>query len=229
MFEINSLSVGYGQARVVNSVSLTVQPGETVGILGRNGVGKTTLLRGLFGLSDVLEGSVTFNGAPVSFGRPEFFGKRGVTFMPDDRGVFPELTIEENLRLATRKDYTPVVDVTDVFPLLSERPKALAGVLSGGQKQQVGLARAILAGSEYIFIDELSQGLSPTVVGDVTAALRAVAASGVGIVLVEQTPAIALDVCERIAVMLKGEFALETTRAEIESNPSLIEELLTVS
>lgn len=228
MLEVIDLSSGYREARVINGVSLSVETGDTVAILGRNGVGKTTFLRSVFGLCDVHEGGIFLDDLAVPLKRPEFLARRGISLLTDDRGVFPTLTIEENLRVAKRTDYTPPVEVTELFPLLKERPRERAGVLSGGQKQQLGIARAILAGERLIAVDELSQGLSPSVVSDVLVALTQLSESGVAIVIVEQTPSIALRLCDRILVMLEGRFILDERREALKEFPERLDELLVI-
>ena len=129
--------------------------------------------------------------------------------MPEDRGVFPTLTVEENLALATRRSFTPAVDPREIFPLLTERRRQPAGTLSGGQKQQLGIARALLAGRRLIVVDELTQGLQPSVVRDVVAALGLVAATGVSVLVVDQHPVHTLDWCHRVLVMESGRLVLD--------------------
>jgi ABC-type branched-subunit amino acid transport system ATPase component len=229
MLQIENLSAGYGKTRVVDQVSLSIPPGEVVAVLGRNGVGKSTLLRAMFGLCDIFDGSMLIDGTTVPLGRPEVLARRGMTLLPDDRGVFPTLTIDENLRLAERKGYTPAVDVLTLFPLLVERGAQPAGQLSGGQKQQVGIARAILAGERLVVIDELSQGLQPSVAQDALAALREVAASGVSVVFVEQGPRYPLAYSDRIIGMVKGRLVLDRRADDLRSDPAALTDLLVVS
>ncbi|NEK86129.1 ATP-binding cassette domain-containing protein [Blastococcus saxobsidens] len=228
MLEVQGLHAGYRDARVVNGLDLRVEPGEIVALLGRNGVGKTTLLKSLFGLCSVFAGEIRVDGTPVPGGRPELLARSGCTLMPDDRGVFPGLTVEQNLRLAARRGYRPVVDVRAVYPLLSERADQLAGTLSGGQKQQLGLARAVLAGSRLIAIDEFSQGLQPSVLEASVEAVRTVARSGVAVLVVEQGPEIPLRFCDRIVVMVKGGIVLDATAEDLRADPSRLTDLLVV-
>lgn len=229
MIAIENLSAGYGKTKVVDNVSLEFAAGEVVALLGRNGVGKTTLLRAIFGLCDVFDGTLTVDGKPQTLGRPEQLSRHGMTLLPDDRGVFPTLTIDENLRLAERRGYTPPVDVRGLFPLLVERAEQPAGQLSGGQKQQVGIARAILAGERLIVIDELSQGLQPSLAQAALEALREVAATGVSVVFVEQGPRYPLAYSDRILGMVKGRIVLDRRAEEMRSDPVAVTELLVVS
>lgn len=228
MLEVDSLSSGYQDTQIVNDLDLWVEPGEIIGLLGRNGVGKTTLLNSVFGLCPRFGGEIRIDGDAVPPGRPEVLAKAGFTFLPDHRGVFPRLTVAENLRLARRAGYQPPVDVREVYPLLAQRSGQPAGTLSGGQKQQVGLARAMLAGSRLIAIDEFSQGLQPSVVEDSMAALRTLARAGVAVIVVEQGPEIPLRLCDRIVVMVKGSIALDAPAARLRAESGRLTDLLVV-
>jgi ABC-type branched-subunit amino acid transport system ATPase component len=204
MLELRDVSSGYGQASVIRDVRLQVGAGEMVGLLGRNGTGKTTLLRTIFGLADRHRGEVSFDGRPVPAGRPDLLGRWGAAMMPEDRGVFPNLSVADNLRLATRRDHLPPVDPRDIFPLLTSRAKQPAGTLSGGQQQQLGIARAMLAGRRMIVVDELTQGLQPSLAHATLTALRKAAATGVAVLVVDQHAGALLDHCDRALVMQAG-------------------------
>ncbi|MGP3915474.1 ATP-binding cassette domain-containing protein [Nonomuraea sp. 10N515B] len=209
MLTLSGMSGGYGQANVVREVTMEVAAGEVVALLGRNGTGKTTLLRTVFGLADRQGGEVVFDGRPVPPGRPDLLARWGAALMPEDRGVFPSLTVAENLRLATRRGFVPAIDPRELFPLLTERAGQPAGTLSGGQKQQLGVARSILAGQRMIVIDELTQGLQPSLVSEVLAALATVAAHGVAVIVVDQHAGLLLDHCHRAVVMEAGRVVLD--------------------
>ncbi|MFF3604776.1 ABC transporter ATP-binding protein [Streptomyces sp. NPDC002463] len=209
MLELTGLAGGYGQAAVVRPTDLTVRGGEITALIGRNGAGKTTLLRTVFGLADRHGGTVTLDGRALPPGRPELFARAGATLMPEDRGVFPALTVAENLRLARRRDTVPAVDPCTVFPLLTDRAGQQAGTLSGGQKQQLGIARAMLAGRTLIAVDELTQGLQPSVVADVLEALGTIAATGTAVLLVDQHAGALLDHSRHVVAMEAGRVALD--------------------
>jgi ABC-type branched-subunit amino acid transport system ATPase component len=209
MLTLRALNGGYGQAAVVRDVNIEIGDGEIVALIGRNGMGKTTLLRTVFGLADRQGGEITFDGRPVPPRRPDVLARWGASLMPEDRGVFGSLTVEENLALATKKSFTPVVDPREVFPLLTDRRRQLAGTLSGGQKQQLGIARALLSGHRVIVVDELTQGLQPSVVRDVVDALEQVAATGVSVLIVDQHFDRAMDWCHRVLVMESGRLVLD--------------------
>jgi ABC-type branched-subunit amino acid transport system ATPase component len=149
--------------------------------------------------------------------------------MPDDRGVFPTMTVEENLQLARRRGYEPPVDVYSLFPLLTERAAQPAGQMSGGQKQQVGIARSILAGEELIAIDEFSQGLQPSLAQAALQALREVAAAGKAVLFIEQGPALPLDYADRAVGMVKGRIVLDEPITRLREDQSSLTELLVIS
>lgn len=228
MLSIDRLRAGYGKTVIIDDLSISFATGEMIALVGRNGMGKTTLLRAMFGQCDVSQGTVTIDDSVLPRGRIFAPAKKGMTLMPDDRGVFSTLTIEENLRLATRSNYTPPVDVYELFPLLSERPDELAGNLSGGQKQQVGIARAMLAGERFIAIDELSQGLQPSLAQTTLAALRTLAASGVTVVFVEQSPRYPLAYADRIVGMARGAIVLDEPASVLQADPDPLTNLLIV-
>jgi ABC-type branched-subunit amino acid transport system ATPase component len=228
MLDVDSLSSGYQDTRIVNDLNLRVEPGEIIGLLGRNGVGKTTLLNSVFGLCPRFGGEIRIDGAAVPAGHPEVLARAGFTFLPDHRGVFDRLTVAENLRLARRGGYRPPVDVHEVYPMLAQRAGQPAGTLSGGQKQQVGLARAILAGRRLIAIDEFSQGLQPSVVEASMAALLTLARTGVAVIVVEQGPDIPLRLCDRIVVMVRGNIALDAPAARLRDESERLTDLLVV-
>jgi len=205
---VRSLTGGYGGIPIVHEVSLTVGRSEVVALLGRNGMGKSTLLRSVFGTAARLRGTVTVCGRTVPPRRPHLLAAAGASLMPEDRGVFPSLTVAQNLELARRR-YRPAVDPRDVFPLLTERAGQPAGTLSGGQQQQLGIARAVLAGSVLVSVDELTQGLQPSLVRDVFRMLRQIASAGAGVLVVDQNPDAVAGWCDRVLVMEAGRVVLD--------------------
>ncbi|MGI5132313.1 ABC transporter ATP-binding protein [Pseudonocardia sp. CA-107938] len=209
LFRLAGLTGGYGAVPVVHDLDLEIRPGEVVGMVGRNGMGKSTALRTAFGLATRHGGTVTLADAPVPPRRPDLLARRGASLMPEDRGVFPTLTVEENVRLAQVRGYRPAVDPRDVFPLLTQRARQPAGTLSGGQQQLVGLARSVLAGSRLVVVDEVTQGLQPSIVTEVMELVAALAADGVGLLLVDQSPQTLVRACHRVLVMERGRLVLD--------------------
>jgi ABC-type branched-subunit amino acid transport system ATPase component len=228
VIEVNALSAGYDGVAVVPRLELVIAAGELVAFLGRNGMGKTTVMRTLAGQLPSIDGGVVLDGLSLRPGRADLAARAGLSFLPDDRGVFPRLTVAENLALARRRGYEPPVDVTALFPVIRERMNVNAGDLSGGQKQQVGLARAILAGEKSILVDEFSQGLQPSLVRDVLAAFRELASAGVAIILVDQSPQPLVEFATRVLAMEKGAIVLDSPAAVVREEPQRLLDFLVV-
>lgn len=228
MLSISELSAGYGETKVIDGLDLQAQSGTITAIIGRNGMGKSTLLRSLFGVADVMGGEIRMGGHPLPPGKPEKRAAFGMSLLPDDRGVFPELTIEENLRLASQPDYECPVDVKELFPLLRERPKQAAGDLSGGQKQQLGIARAMLGGPKLICVDEFSQGLSPAVAEAGLEALRHLAEQGTAVLFVDQAPDLAIRYADRIIGMESGKAMFDVPAADVRNDSTVLTNLLVI-
>jgi ABC-type branched-subunit amino acid transport system ATPase component len=228
LFSARDIVGGYGAVRIVNGVSFDLRRGETLAILGRNGVGKTTLLRTLVGLADRPSGSVLVDGRAVAPRDPRTMARLGVTFVPDDRGVFPRLTIAENIDLARRLAFAPAaLDVFVLFPDLAPRRDQPAGTLSGGQQQQLAIARALTLGPQLLIVDELSQGLQPSIVQSLTRALvQATRVGGLALVLVDQNPQLAMQICERVMVMQRGEVVASGASATLGTDKSFLDLLV---
>jgi ABC-type branched-subunit amino acid transport system ATPase component len=228
VIEARALVAGYDGVPVVPHLDLTIAAGEVIALLGRNGMGKTTSMRTFAGNLPAIAGELRLDGNPLRPGRADLAARAGLSFLPDDRGVFPRLTVAENLALARRRGYEPPVDVTALFPVIRERMSVNAGDLSGGQKQQVGLARAILAGEKAILVDEFSQGLQPTLVRDVLTAFRELADTGVIIVLVDQSPDALVEFATRVLAMEKGAIVLDSPAAQVRDDPPRLLDFLVV-
>ncbi len=210
LFTARDIAGGYGSIHIVKNISFDLDAGETLAVLGRNGMGKTTLLRTLIGLADRFAGEVKIDGKPLPARNPRPFAQLGVTFVPDDRGVFPRLTVAENIRLARlarQSAYAPSeADIDALFPDLKRRAGQPAGTLSGGQQQQLAIARALATGPRLLIVDELSQGLQPSIVEALAAALIAVTRHNrLALILVDQNPKLAMRICDKVMVMQRGE------------------------
>jgi ABC-type branched-subunit amino acid transport system ATPase component len=221
LLEVENLVAGYGSARIVTGVSFTIDEGDTVALLGRNGMGKSTLLRAIFGLAERFEGEVRVRGLAVATRRPELLARAGLTLVPDDRGVFPRLTVEENLHLAALsapKD-GPSLDPLGPFPELRERARQPAGALSGGLQQQLAIARALSTRPALIAVDELSQGVQPSIVESLAITLIRVSAEhGIALLVVDQSPDLATRICGRALIMQKGRIAADVSSATANSD-----------
>ena len=230
MLRCRGVEVSYGQVQVLFGVDLDVWPGEVVALLGTNGAGKSTLLKGACGLLKVAgHGSVEFDGTRITGAAPDTMARRGISMMPGGRGVFPTLTVEENLRLGAwlvRKDHRQVAaarrQALELFPALAKRLNQMGGDLSGGEQQMLSLAMALMVTPRLLMIDELSLGLAPTVVSQLLEVVRMLHDSGITIVIVEQSVNVALELAERAVFLEKGEVRFSGPTAELLGRPDIL-------
>ncbi|GAA5335666.1 ABC transporter ATP-binding protein [Thermus hydrothermalis] len=213
MLEAQELSVAYGPHRAVEGVGVRVAPGEIVAVLGANGAGKSSLLRGLVGLAPV-QGRIVLSGEDVSLlaqrGLTEALVERGLVLVPERGGVFRSLSVEENLRLGGyRAGEPPWREIFSLFPALEARLRQRVGSMSGGEQRMVALARALAARPKYLLLDEPTLGLAPLLAKRLLATLKAFAAQGVGVLLVEQNAGLALQVAHRAYLLKEGRIVKE--------------------
>ena len=216
---LRDIRAGYGPIEVVHGVSLDIPVGAVVALLGPNGGGKTTLLNVCAGLLTPMAGEVRYGGALVTAVPADGRARRGICTVPEGRGIFPNLTVRENLLMATQVG-VPMDHIEDVafaqFPHLSPKRKQLAGTLSGGEQQMLALARAFATEPKLLLLDELSMGLAPIVVGELYDKVRELASGGLSILLVEQFARTALPIADSAAVVLQGVIAHRGSPAEME-------------
>lgn len=216
------LEFSYGKLQVLFGVSLAVQQGEALALLGTNGAGKSTLLKVIAGLERPTSGRVSLEGEDITARPAEQLVRQGVVLIPGGRAVFTDMTVEENLRMQgltvrKRPDWLPERrrQVLDTFPRLAERLGQPAGSLSGGEQQQLALAKALLLDPKVLCIDELSLGLAPVIVGELLEIVERIHQSGVTLILVEQSLNIAAHICERAVFMEKGQVRFEGTTSDL--------------
>jgi ABC-type branched-subunit amino acid transport system ATPase component len=228
LFAAHDIAGGYGAIHIVKNISFELDAGGTLALLGRNGMGKTTLLRTLVGLADRFAGAVMVDGKPLPPRNPRALARLGVTFVPDDRGVFARLTVAENIRLAQLAAYgESAPDVYALFPDLKRRMLQPAGTLSGGQQQQLAIARALATAPRLLIVDELSQGLQPSIVEDLARALIEVTCrSRLALILVDQNPKLAMRICTKVMVMQRGEVVTSGSSAMLGSDPHFFDLLI---
>ncbi|WP_368415082.1 ABC transporter ATP-binding protein [Falsiroseomonas sp.] len=226
MLEVRDLHAGYGLTRVLEGVSLHVNAGEIVAVLGSNGAGKTTLNMAISGLVKPRAGSVTFEGRDIT-GRPpaEIMGA-GLIQVPEGRKIFPNLSVRENLELGSyrraKAGRAQNLDrVFQTFPRLKERTVQAAGTLSGGEQQMLAIGRGMMAEPRLLILDEPSLGLSPLLVEEMFALIRRLHGQGLAIMLVEQNVAQSLDVADRAYVLENGRFAISGAAASVREDPEL--------
>ncbi|HWV62848.1 MAG TPA: ABC transporter ATP-binding protein [Oxalicibacterium sp.] len=226
-----NLCAFYGSSQILHGVSFEVGEGTVACLLGLNGMGKTTTLRATMGLVDRLEGKVLLNGEELR-GPTYRRSQMGVTLVPEDRKVFPNLTVDENLRVAKRKavrgqDFQ-IADALEIFPRLGERMSQKAGTLSGGEQQMLVVARAMLANPHYMMLDEPTEGLAPSYVDAIKQSIDAARSRGIGIILVEQSLPLALAVGDQFYVMENGQIVKSFLRDEVLAAPDRLANMLTV-
>ncbi len=230
MLEIHDLHAFYGKSHILHGVDMNVQQGEIVALLGRNGVGRSTLVKTVMGLVDGT-GSVRYKGQEI-LGRKAFeVAHLGIGYVPENRDIFPTLTVAQNLELGL-KGRKPgrwsFDDMYNMFPRLKEREKVQAGVLSGGEQQMLTLCRTLMGDPDLIMIDEPTEGLAPKIVEQVGEYLKTLKERGVSVLLVEQKLSIALDISQRIYVMGHGHIVFEGTPQDLSNSPQIRREWLEV-
>jgi branched-chain amino acid transport system ATP-binding protein len=209
MLALESVTAGYGDSVVLRDVSFTVGEGDVVALLGPNGAGKTTLLRTATGLIKPRSGRVTYRGKEVTGNPPHAFARLGICHLPEGRGIFPSLTVRENLviQARSRNSDEAVADAIELFPALGNRLRQTAGSLSGGEQQMLALSRAYLTHPELVVVDEASLGLAPIIVDKIYNALADLVAQGISLVIVEQYVQKALALAKTVIILSRGAIA----------------------
>jgi branched-chain amino acid transport system ATP-binding protein len=226
LLEVRGLTVAYGGIKAVKGIDFDVAEGELVTLIGANGAGKTTTLKALAGLLQPAAGTVRYDGRDIAGTPAHELVRLGIALVPEGRGVFARLTIDENLAMGayTRRDAGVAADYDRayaLFPRLAERRRQLAGTLSGGEQQMLAIARALMARPRLLLLDEPSMGLAPLLVNKIFETIRSVASEGVTLLLVEQNAKLALETCDRGYVMESGVIALADTAGALLVNPEV--------
>ncbi len=230
MLEVEDLHTYYGESHVLQGVSLGVGTGEVVAILGRNGMGKTTLMRSIIGFTPPRRGTVRFKGKDIT-GWPSFrMTGLGMALVPQGRRVFPSLTVRENLEVAWQRGGRFTVErAYALFPRLRERERNRANKLSGGEQQMLAIGRALMADPELLLMDEPTEGLAPLLVREVARVIGELASHGLSILLVEQNLAMALSVAGRVHILSRGRIVHSSTPAALMANEDVKSRYLGVS
>jgi branched-chain amino acid transport system ATP-binding protein len=224
LLELDCVTTGYGKAQVLKDVCLHVHQGEIVALLGANGAGKSTTLRCIAGVIQPWEGSVKFEGVDTRRLPPYILVSKGISYCPEGRDVFANLTVLENLKIGAylvndeKQSEARLEWVYDLFPRLKERRKQSAASLSGGEQQMLAIGRSLMANPRLLMLDEPSLGVAPILVEAIYSKIEEINASGTSILLVEQNANLALEVADRAYVLEKGEISLEGTGAELRDN-----------
>jgi len=217
MLELRNVSAGYGTGRVLENVNLVVPDGAVVALLGPNGAGKTTLLKVMSGLLRPMSGRVLLDGEDVTGASPFELARSGICHVPEGRGIFPTLSVADNLRLQAPRsvDRRAVELAAAVFPRLAQRRNQLAGTMSGGEQQMLALSRAYVAEPATVLLDEVSMGLAPLIVDEIFRYLRRIASEGISLLVVEQYVARALELADYVYILNRGRIRFAGEPAEV--------------
>lgn len=231
MLEVKDLHAYYGRSHILQGVNLNVKEGEIVSLLGRNGVGRSTTCMTIMGLVQP-HGSILYKGQQIAGLKPHDVARKGIGFVPEDRWIFPGLTVLQNLQLGMKsskqKGRWSIEDVFTIFPRLGERSNVHGGLISGGEKQMLTICRTLMGDPDFIMIDEPTEGLAPMMVEQVGRLIEEIAHRGISVLLVEQKLSIALKISQRLYIMGHGQIVYEGTPEDIKKDQSVRKEWLEV-
>ena len=228
MLRLDDVHVHFGKLHILQGVSLEVKAGESVALLGRNGVGKTTTLRAIMGLAVRGRGEVIFDGHDLGRCEAHEVPRKGIGYVPQGRGIFPNLSVHENLciGLPGKSDAQREAYVFDRFPRLKERLKQAGGTLSGGEQQMLAIARCLMMKPKLIILDEPTEGIAPRLVSEIRREIHRINQAGVSILLVEQNVETAFKLCQRVFIMEKGAVVHSGLSHELKAQPALVHRYL---
>ncbi len=224
--EAVGLHTYYGASHVLHGVDLTVGVGESVALLGRNGMGKTTTIRSIFGLTAPRRGTVRIKGHDMTGASPHRVARQGLALVPEGRGIFPNLSVEENMVMAARpgsgdgEEWT-IGRIVDIFPILGERISHMGNQLSGGEQQMLSIARALLTNPEMLILDEATEGLAPLIRKEIWAVIRRIKEAGIATLVVDKDLGMLLEVCDRCVIVAKGRVVYDGASADLAANPDI--------
>jgi len=235
LVRLDGIHTYYGKSHILHGVSLEVSPGEVVGLLGRNGVGKSTTLKTVMGLVHPTEGTVSLEGRPITRIPPYRLARLGIGYVPEDRRIFRLLTVSENLRtgldrhgVTEERKRTLLDKVYEYFPVLAERRNQAGGTLSGGEQQMLAIARAMMLEPKIILLDEPTEGLMPRMVGQISQIIDVLHRDGVAILLVEQNVPLTLAASQRVYIMEKGMVRHHAPASDLRHDDAIIHQYLGV-
>jgi branched-chain amino acid transport system ATP-binding protein len=233
LLHMKDVFAGYGQANVLFGIDLDIMPGECVSLLGRNGVGKSTTIRAIMGLTPPRSGSIVFKGEEIAGRHSYQIAQRGIGWVPEDRRIFPELTVFENLDVGIKQTRNggavwTIERVLDLFPKLKELLHRKGGFLSGGEQQMLTIARTLMGNPDLIMLDEPSEGLAPLVVDNLQEQIAKLKSEGATILLAEQNVDFVLALADRVFILQKGEIVFAGTAESVRNDKSLKDRFLAV-
>jgi len=224
--EVAGLHTYYGASHVLHGLDFSVGRGETVSLMGRNGMGKTTTIRSIFGLTRPRRGAVRVAGREVTGQAPNRIARAGLALVPEGRGIFPNLSVVENLVMAARPGRGSRADWTEqrvfeVFPRLAERRLSMGNQLSGGEQQMLAIGRALMTNPELLVLDEATEGLAPLIRREIWRVIREIKETGIATLIVDKDLEALLSLCDRCLILAKGELVYAGTAAELAANPDV--------
>ncbi len=230
MLQVNAINTYYGPSHVLFDVSLEVEAGGVVALIGRNGAGKTTTLKSIMGLVPAARGDIVYKGASIRDRRPHEIARTGIAYLPETRGIFPSLSVTENLNLVAGRRPGPwtLERIFEMFPLLKERRATGGTLLSGGEQQMLAIARSLLMNPDLLILDEPTEGLAPIIVHEIRDRLRELKTAGMTILLVEQNFHLVTTLADRIYVLGKGQIRWSGSAEEIRADEAVQREWLGV-
>jgi branched-chain amino acid transport system ATP-binding protein len=229
LLRVENLSAGYGEAQVIHGVSFALEDGQSLALLGRNGVGKTTLVDSLIGVTTRLGGRIALAGADIALLAPHLRARRGIGWTPQERNIFRSLSVEENLTAVAIPGPWTLSRVYGLFPRLEERRRAIGRQLSGGEQQMLAIGRALMLNPRLLLLDEPTEGLAPIIVDELLAALRELSRAGLSMIVVEQKPKKILPFTDHAIVLDRGAIAHAAQSAELLANPAALNAHLTAT
>jgi branched-chain amino acid transport system ATP-binding protein len=221
LLQTDQLHTFYGSSHVLHGVSFCVRRGESVGLMGRNGMGKTTLLKSILGFARPRRGSVTVKGTDVTRAPPHRIARLGIAYVPEGRGIFPNLSVRENLVMAARAGPWSFSRVLEIFPRLAERIAHGGGELSGGEQQMLTIGRALMTNPDLLILDEATEGLAPRIARDIWAIVRSVRESGIATVIVDKNFSAVNAVTDRNVILVRGAVTYEGSAADLLARPEV--------
>lgn len=225
LLSVDQIHTYYADSHVLHGISLKIAKGECLALLGRNGAGKSTTLRSIIGLTPIRSGQISFAGQRIDTRPTHKRIRLGLAYVPENRGIFPSLTVAEHLRIAHHAagaKAKPIAEALELFPRLAERMGNFGSQLSGGEQQMLSLARALIASPDLLILDEPSEGLAPVIVDHITDALNRIKASGVTVLLVEQNLSMAMALADSVAVITQGEIVFSGLPQDLRDNSALM-------
>jgi branched-chain amino acid transport system ATP-binding protein len=229
LLRVEALSAGYGEARVIQGLSFTLEDGQSLALLGRNGVGKTTLIDSLIGVTTRFGGKIALAGEDITPLPPHLRARRGIGWTPQERNIFRSLTVEENLTAVETSGSWTAKRVYGLFPRLEERRGNMGRQLSGGEQQMLAIGRALVLNPRLLLLDEPTEGLAPIIVDELLGALRELARGGLSMIIVEQKPKKILPFTDEAIVLDRGSIAYAAPSADLIANPTALDAHLTAT